>query len=181
VHANAALIDHFYASFARRDAAAMAKCYAPDAHFRDPIFDFKGTDVPAMWAMFCERGRDLVVEWRDVQANDTEGSAHWDARYTFSVTERKVHNFVDSRFTFRDGLIVTHTDTFDLWRWSRMAIGPEGRGARMDAVRPEGDQIRGAARGSTAGWRGGLVSGATPIYVTEMWRTDRMSSFPPIF
>ena len=58
-------------------------------------------------------------------ANDTDGSAHWEARYTFSVTGRTVHNVIDSRFTFRDGLIVTHTDTFDLWRWSRMAIGPK--------------------------------------------------------
>jgi ketosteroid isomerase-like protein len=125
VHANAALIDHFYASFARRDAAAMVKCYAPDAHFRDPIFDVEGADVAAMWTMLCERGRDLAIEWRDVQANESEGSARWEARYTFSVTGRKVHNLVDSRFTFRDGLIVTHTDTFNLWRWSRMAIGPK--------------------------------------------------------
>jgi len=35
LHANAALIEHLYASFARRDAAAMSACYAADAHFRD--------------------------------------------------------------------------------------------------------------------------------------------------
>ena len=125
MHANAALIEHFYASFSKRDSAAMAACYAPDARFRDPIFDLQGADVAAMWTMFCERGRDLGVEWRDVQADDATGSAHWEARYTFSVTGRKVHNLIDSRFTFRDGLIVTHTDTFNLWRWSRMALGPK--------------------------------------------------------
>jgi ketosteroid isomerase-like protein len=124
-HANAALIDHFYASFAKRDAAAMSACYAPDARFRDPIFDVEGADVSAMWTMLCEAGRDLAIEWRDVKADDAAGSAHWEPRYTFSVTGRKVHNIIDARFTFRDGLIVTHTDTFDLWRWSRMAIGPK--------------------------------------------------------
>ena len=67
MHANAALIEHFYAAFARRDAAAMAACYAPDAHFRDPIFDVEGRDVSAMWTMLCERGRDLAIEWRDVK------------------------------------------------------------------------------------------------------------------
>jgi len=123
LHANAALIEHLYASFARRDAAAMAACYAADAHFRDPVFDVEGEEVAAMWTMLCERGRDLVVEWRDVKADDATGSAHWEARYTFSVTGRKVHNFVEAQFTFRDGLIVTHTDKFDLWRWSRMALG----------------------------------------------------------
>jgi len=101
----------------------MSACYAADAHFRDPVFDVEGEEVAAMWTMLCERGRDLVVEWRDVKADDATGSAHWEARYTFSVTGRKVHNFVEAQFTFRDGLIVTHTDKFDLWRWSRMALG----------------------------------------------------------
>jgi len=126
MHPHAELIDHFYASFARRDAAAMAACYAPDARFRDPVFDLQGADVPAMWAMFCERGRDLTLEWRDVRADDAGGSARWEPRYTFSVTGRPVHNIIDSRFTFRDGRIATHDDTFDVWRWSRMALGPKG-------------------------------------------------------
>ncbi|MEO8754088.1 MAG: nuclear transport factor 2 family protein [Casimicrobiaceae bacterium] len=125
MHANAVLIGHFYDSFKRRDSAAMAACYAPDAHFHDPIFDLKGDDVAAMWTMFCERGRDLVLEWRDVQADDASGSSHWEPRYTFSVTGRKVHNVIDSRFTFREGRIATHADTFNLWRWSRMALGPK--------------------------------------------------------
>ena len=119
------MIEHLYASFARRDAAAMAACYAPDAHFRDPVFDVEGEEVAAMWTMLCERGRDLAVEWRDVKADDATGSAHWEARYTFSITGRKVHNLVEAQFTFRDGLIVTHIDTFNLWRWGRMALGPK--------------------------------------------------------
>jgi hypothetical protein len=60
-----------------------------------------------------------------VKADDATGSAHWEPRYTFSVTGRKVHNLIDAQFTFRDGLIVTHTDSFNLWRWSRMALGPK--------------------------------------------------------
>lgn len=126
MHPHAELIDHFYASFKRRDGAAMAACYAPDARFHDPIFDLQGADVGAMWTMFCERGRDLVLAWRDVRADDAGGSAHWEPRYTFSVTGRPVHNVIDSRFTFRDGKIATHADTFDLWRWSRMALGLKG-------------------------------------------------------
>lgn len=125
MHPHAELIDHLYASFKRRDSVAMAGCYAADATFRDPIFDVKGEDVSAMWAMFCERGRDLVLDWRDVRADDAGGSAHWEPRYTFSVTGRPVHNVIDARFTFRDGRIATQVDTFDLWRWSRMALGPK--------------------------------------------------------
>jgi ketosteroid isomerase-like protein len=125
-HANAALIERFYAAFARRDAAAMAACYAPDAHFTDPVFDLAGPEVGAMWSMLCARAKDLTLEWRDVRANEATGSAHWEPRYTFSATGRAVHNVIDSAFTFKGGLIATQVDTFDLWRWSRMALGAKG-------------------------------------------------------
>ena len=126
MHANAALIERLYTSFRKKDAAAMAQCYAPDATFRDPIFDLAGGEVADMWAMFCDRGRDLVLEFRDVRADDAAGSAHWEPRYTFSVTGRPVHNVIDSSFTFRDGRIAAQVDKFSLWRWSRMALGPKG-------------------------------------------------------
>lgn len=125
-HPNAALIDRFYAAFARRDAATMAACYAPDAHFNDPVFDLNGPQVGAMWSMLCERATDLELEWRDVRADDATGSAHWEPRYTFSATGRPVHNIIASAFTFAAGRIVHHVDTFDLWRWSRMALGAKG-------------------------------------------------------
>jgi len=125
-HPNAALIERFYSAFARRDGAAMAACYAPDARFSDPVFDLAGAEVGAMWSMLCERGRDLRVEWRDVRADDANGAAHWEARYTFSATGRPVHNIIGAAFTFNAGRIARHVDTFDLWRWSRMALGAKG-------------------------------------------------------
>jgi ketosteroid isomerase-like protein len=151
MHANAELLEHFYASFARRDAAAMVACYAPDATFRDPIFDLAGSNVGAMWTMLCERGRDLALDWRDVRADDAGGAAHWEPRYTFSVTGRRVHNVIDSRFTFRDGRIATHADTFDLWRWSRMALGTK---AVLLGWTPFVQKaIRAEARRSFEGWK----------------------------
>ena len=122
------LIERFYAAFDRKDGEAMAACYHPDAVFSDPVFPrLDAREVGAMWRMFCSTpGGDLAVEFRDVAADDREGRAHWDARYTFSATGRKVLNQIDAAFEFRDGLIVKHTDTFDLWKWTRMALGPVG-------------------------------------------------------
>jgi len=126
-NANAKLIDRFYTAFARRDAEAMAACYAPDAHFNDPVFeDLHGDEVKAMWRMLCERGTDLEVVHSAVEADDERGSAHWDADYTFGPTGRRVHNEIDASFRFRDGLIADHADSFDLWRWARQALGPVG-------------------------------------------------------
>lgn len=127
MHPNAELVTRFYEAFQRRDGAAMAACYAPDATFSDPVFQgLRGTEPGAMWQMLTEQGKDLEIVFGDVQADDQRGRAHWEATYTFSVTGRRVVNIIDAAFTFRDGKIATHVDSFDLYRWTRMALGPAG-------------------------------------------------------
>src|SRR5882724_5258228 len=127
MHTHAHLIEKFYTAFQKHDGEAMASCYAPDVKFGDAVFpDLAGARAKGMWKMLCARGTDLTIELSAVQANDTEGSAHWDARYTFGATGRKVLNRIDAKFKFRDGLISEHRDTFDFWAWSRQALGPIG-------------------------------------------------------
>ena len=131
-HPNAALIRRFYDAFAVLDAATMAGCYAPDAHFEDEVFMLEGRDqVGAMWAMLCaatrDNGRDAWrLEASEIHADDRQGVAHWQAHYRFSATGRRVHNRIDASFRFRDGLIVGHRDRFDFWSWSRQALGAPG-------------------------------------------------------
>lgn len=150
-HPHAQLIERLYTAFRERDSKAMAACYLPDATFRDPIFDLKGGEVADMWAMFCDRGRDLVLEFRDIHADDAHGKAHWEPRYTFSVTGRPVHNIIESRFTFRDGRIAAQVDSFSLWRWSRMALGPKG--AALGWAPFVKKAIRSEARRGFEGWK----------------------------
>jgi ketosteroid isomerase-like protein len=127
VHDNAALLTRFYTAFAERDGDAMAACYHPDAEFSDPVFpELKGKEPGAMWRMLTARADDLVVRFSGIEADDASGKAHWEADYTFSATGRFVKNVIDAEFTFEDGLIRTHVDTFDFYRWSRMALGPTG-------------------------------------------------------
>ena len=126
MHPNAQLIRSFYRSLAARDAAGMAACYHPEVHFTDAVFDLRGAEAGAMWKMLCERGTDLEVEFGGVRADEDTGSAHWEARYTFSATGRKVHNSIDARFEFAEGKIIRHLDRFDFWRWSRQALGLPG-------------------------------------------------------
>ncbi len=127
MHPNEQMIRRFYEAFAKRDADTMVACYAPDVHFSDPVFpDLRGERAGAMWKMLAGRAADLRVESSGFRADDREGAAHWEAWYTFSATGRRVHNVIDARFEFRDGLITRHADTFDFWRWSRQALGPAG-------------------------------------------------------
>jgi len=125
--AHAALIERFYAALGRRDAQTMIACYHRDATFGDPVFPALDRDgVAAMWAMLCERGRDLAVTASGIRADATTGSAHWTARYTYQATGRYVVNEIDAAFEFRDGLIMRHRDRFDLRRWLAQALGPKG-------------------------------------------------------
>jgi ketosteroid isomerase-like protein len=119
-------INRFYRAFQERDGATMSACYAPDATFRDPVFELSGDRIGLMWRMLTERGKDLRVEFSNVVADENAGSADWQAWYSFSKTGRKVHNVIRARFRFRGGLIVDHVDDFDFWRWSRQALGPAG-------------------------------------------------------
>lgn len=127
MHANEEIIQRFYEAFARRDHETMASLYHPRIRFSDPVFpNLEGPAAGAMWRMLCERGTDLVIRHSQIRATDSEGSAHWDADYTFSATGRMVHNSIDAKFRFEGGKIIEHTDTFDLWAWSRMALGTAG-------------------------------------------------------
>ena len=124
---NEELIERFYAAFAQRDGAGMAACYAPDAHFSDPVFtDLDGPEVGAMWRMLTERGTDLRVELLEHSADGDRGTAHWRAHYTFTQTGRPVVNDVHASLRFGDGVIGRHLDDFSFHRWARQALGLSG-------------------------------------------------------
>jgi ketosteroid isomerase-like protein len=128
MHPNAKLIERFYTCFQKKDAEGMAACYHPDVVFSDPVFtELHGDRAGAMWRMLAARAKSLEVTFRDVTADDTRGSAHWEAVYPFSQTGRRVHNVIDASFLFKDGKIIRHEDRFDLWRWAGMALGVKGR------------------------------------------------------
>ncbi|MEY8848946.1 nuclear transport factor 2 family protein [Psychroserpens sp. XS_ASV72] len=123
------LIETFYNAFQKCDAETMISCYHDDIIFEDPAFGtLKGDRAKYMWLMLCEsqKDKDFKVVFDNVDANDDSGSASWEAFYTFSKTGRKVHNKINAEFTFKDGKIITHIDSFDLHKWSKQALGLKG-------------------------------------------------------
>lgn len=126
-HPNAELITRFYQAFQKLDAQTMAACYSADVQFSDPVFtDLRGSDAADMWRMLAARAQNFSLTFDSVQADDQQGSARWVATYLFSKTGRTVINHIQARFRFVDGKIVEHRDHFDLWRWSRQALGGKG-------------------------------------------------------
>jgi ketosteroid isomerase-like protein len=121
------IVEDFYGAFARKDHATMARCYADDATFSDPVFPrLDAEHARGMWRMFCQPGNDLRI---DLASHDVQGKVargRWIAHYTFQATGRPVVNVIDATFDLENGKIVRHVDRFDFWKWSRQALGAPG-------------------------------------------------------
>lgn len=122
---NRELIEHFYTSFSKADVEGMLSCYDDAIEFEDPAFGkLKGEQAKNMWRMLVKPG--LKLTYNQVWADEKGGGAHWEAVYVFSKTGRNVLNKIDASFEFKNGKIVKHTDRFDMWAWSRQALGLSG-------------------------------------------------------
>jgi limonene-1,2-epoxide hydrolase len=120
-------IEKFYSAFQKKDWKTMQSCYHDDIRFSDPAFqNLKGAEVKAMWHMLTQNARNFSLSFKDATSNGIQGSCYWEAGYTFSKTGKQVLNKITASFEFKDGLIIKHTDRFDFWKWTRMALGLPG-------------------------------------------------------
>lgn len=123
------IIEEFYSAFQALDAERMCRCYHKDIQFSDPAFgNLEGERAKNIWRMLCSSQKDKGFEltFRDASCTASDGSAHWEAKYIFSKTGRPVHNKIDAQFKIKDGLIIEHTDDFNLHQWSKQAMGTSG-------------------------------------------------------
>lgn len=124
---NKEFIIRFYSALQTLNYEEMQRAYHPEAQFSDPVFGtLNAAEVKAMWQMLLTRGKDLQVAFSNVHATQTTGKCRWEAWYTFSKTGRSVHNVIRSSFQFKDGKIYRQRDSFNIWRWSRHALGAAG-------------------------------------------------------
>ena len=125
---NEALIHRFYTAFQQRDYKTMQDCYSKDPVFNDQVFGLiEGPQVFAMWEMLCKNAKDFSLEFSNIKLLDEEyATCNWTARYTFSKTGRKVVNRIKAHLRIQEGKITEHTDEFDIWKWSRQALGLPG-------------------------------------------------------
>lgn len=121
---NKDLIEKFYTAFQNLDAKTMNSCLAENIEFEDPAFGkLKGDKVKFMWQFLCKNAKEFTIEFSEITVSGNKGTAHWEAYYTFSQTGNRVHNIIEANFEFKDGLIVKHTDDFNLKVWVKQAMG----------------------------------------------------------
>jgi ketosteroid isomerase-like protein len=125
---NTETIHKFYTAFQKLDYETMQSCYSDDAVFNDPAFGLLDADeTRAMWEMLCKRARDFSLVYGNIQLLDEEyTTTDWTASYIFTKTGRRVVNKITAHMRFRDGLIIEHTDAFDIYKWTRQAFGLTG-------------------------------------------------------
>lgn len=123
---NKELITKFYQSFSEGNAEGMIDCYHDEIEFQDPAFGkIKGDDAKNMWRMLLESGSSKI-DFSNVTADETKGSASWRAEYNYGPKKRKVINNITASFDFKDGKIIKHVDHFSMWKWSQQALGLGG-------------------------------------------------------
>lgn len=122
------IVRKFYQAFQQLDAQTMTECYHDEVVFEDPAFgSLQGERAKAMWKMLCANAKDLEVEFEILKAGFGKATVKWEAYYTFSQTDRKVHNIVEADLTIENGKIIEHKDHFDLRKWSMQAMGMMGK------------------------------------------------------
>ena len=106
----------------------MARLYDDAAYFSDPAFrTLTAEETRAMWRMLILRSKgELHIAYHSVEEKEDHVSGVWEATYTFGKTGRKVHNIIKSKMIVEEGKIIVHEDQFNLWKWSRMALGTSG-------------------------------------------------------
>ncbi len=122
-------IEQFYRAFNNLDADKMVSRYHKDVIFEDPAFGvLKGERATNMWKMLCasQKGKEFKVHVTHIESSAEVTTATWEAFYVFSKTGRKIHNIVHAEFRFKEGKIISHKDTFDLYKWSKQALGTKG-------------------------------------------------------
>jgi limonene-1,2-epoxide hydrolase len=121
-------IYHFYNCFQERDVEGMISCYHPKIVFIDPAFGtLEGERVFNMWRMLISRLDDhSKIEITSVYALNRKASCNWTADYLFGKSKRQIHNEIESHFRFEGNRIIEQRDVFDIWEWSKQAIGIMG-------------------------------------------------------
>ncbi len=121
-------INRFYQAFQKLDYATMQSCYHEEAVFSDPAFGLLDVnETRAMWEMLCKRAKEFSLVYGNIKMLDEEyTTCEWTATYLFSKNGRKIVNKITAHMKFKDGLIIEHTDAFDIYRWSQQALGLTG-------------------------------------------------------
>ncbi|MEM6644238.1 MAG: nuclear transport factor 2 family protein [Bacteroidota bacterium] len=124
----ASIVHRFYDALKAKDFKTIENLYHEQVVFNDPVFShLNHRSVLAMWKMLLENDNSLFIEYHSVKIDRQVATCIWEARYNFSKKQLPVHNVIHTKMILKDERILKHTDSFALWKWSKMALGFPGK------------------------------------------------------
>ncbi|PKP26419.1 MAG: nuclear transport factor 2 family protein [Bacteroidetes bacterium HGW-Bacteroidetes-2] len=122
------IITQFYDAFVEGNAKNMVFLYDEKIEFEDPAFGkLHGEEAHKMWEMLIKRSNgNLKVSYTIYDVAVNFAVVHWTATYPFARTGRTVTNHIVANIVLKNHKIIKHTDYFNLWKWSRQALGWKG-------------------------------------------------------
>ena len=111
----------FYTAFQTKDVAAFEKLYAPEATFKDPIYDLKNrAETLQMWTSLFKAGKDLKLNFKVLESGPDSAKVSWTADY--KVFGRPVHNESITDLKVKGGKITQQQDNWSWSKWARQAL-----------------------------------------------------------
>ena len=111
----------FYQAFQKQDVGAFEKLYAPQATFKDPIYDLKNrSQTLHMWTSLFKAGKDLKLDFKVLESGPDSAKVSWTADY--KVFGRPVHNESITDLTVKDGKITQQQDSWSWSKWAKQAL-----------------------------------------------------------
>ncbi|MBL8951039.1 MAG: nuclear transport factor 2 family protein [Myxococcaceae bacterium] len=114
-----ASVEKFFAAFAAHDLKGLDAAYAPNAKFKDDMFDLeKKSSILKMW-----KGAPPFESFKSeiISVKGNEVHAKWVVDY--EMFGNKIHNEIDSRLTLDDqGRITSQREDWDERRWMSQAL-----------------------------------------------------------
>ena len=89
--------------------------------------ELNGDSVKKMWEMLLSnKDAQFKLTFSDIHEKNNFVYAKWQASYYYGPHKRFVVNSVNAKFKFSENKIILHEDQFNLWKWSKQAIGLPG-------------------------------------------------------
>lgn len=119
------ILQNYYDVFQNLELDKMSNYYHSDVEFYDHAFGTLNKDeLMAMWSMLFHKAfKSLTIEVSNIKVVDNIGFAHVECYYTYSLTNRKVHNIIDTTIKFKEDKIIKQIDIFNLKRWAEQSLG----------------------------------------------------------
>jgi len=115
----------FYAAYSNGKIDEITNYYHNDVEFYDHAFgNLNKKELTSMWNMLFKKAfKNLKIEVSNIRVENGIGYAHINCNYIYLLTNKPVHNIIDTVIEFQDNLIIKQTDIFSLKKWAKQSLG----------------------------------------------------------